>query len=90
MKNNLLASVLAWGEAVNWNKDKLSAWTDTFICPSHFMANKMQQGGYPADKLQVISNFIGEEQAEYIKNYNLSCTREGLCIYRTAFKRKRY
>nr|WP_278706849.1 glycosyltransferase [Bacteroides intestinalis] len=67
MKNNLLASVLAWGEAVNWNKDKLSAWTDTFICPSHFMANKMQQGGYPADKLQVISNFIGEEQAEYIK-----------------------
>ena len=67
MKNNLLASVLAWGEAVNWNKNKLSAWTDIFICPSHFMAKKMQQGGYPADKLQVISNFIGEEQAEYIK-----------------------
>lgn len=70
MKNSLPASVLAWGEAVAWQKERLSAWTDVFVCPSRFMAEKMQQGGYPVDKLQVISNFIGEEQAEYIRNIN--------------------
>lgn len=68
MKNSFLASLLAWGEAMNWNKNKLSLWTNSFICPSQFMAEKMQQGGYPASKLQVINNFIGEEQVQYIIN----------------------
>ena len=68
MKNSFPASILAWGEAMNWNKNKLSLWTNSFICPSQFMAEKMQQGGYPASKLQVISNFIGEEQVQYIIN----------------------
>ncbi|OKZ06125.1 MAG: hypothetical protein BHV75_21025 [Bacteroides oleiciplenus] len=68
MKNSFLASLLAWGEAMNWNKNKLSLWTNSFICPSQFMAEKMQQGGYPANKLQVINNFIGEEQVQYIIN----------------------
>lgn len=66
MKNSLLASLLAWGEILNWNRNKLSAWTDAFICPSRFLAEKMRQGGYGADKLQVISNFIGKEQRQYI------------------------
>lgn len=66
MKDNLLASVLAWGEIVYWNQRKLTKWTDTFICPSQFMAKKMQQGGYPTKKLQVIHNFIGEEEKQYI------------------------
>lgn len=66
MKGNLLASVLAWAEAIEWNKEKLSKWVDTFICPSHFMAEKMQQGGYPAGKLQVIPNFIARGQGESI------------------------
>ena len=68
MKNSFPASILAWGEAMNWNKNTLSLWTNSFICPSQFMAEKMQQGGYPASKLQVISNFIGEEQVQYIIN----------------------
>lgn len=62
MKDNLPASILAWAEAKNWNKKKLMEWTDTFICPSRFMAEKMQQGGYSAEKLQVIHNFVSEEQ----------------------------
>lgn len=63
MKNSLSASILAWGEAVYWNKKKLSMWTDAFICPSKFMADKMKQGGFPAEKLQIIHNFISTEQA---------------------------
>lgn len=80
MKNSLLASVLAWGEAINWNKNKLSVWTDHFICPSQFMAEKMMQGGYPANKLHVIPNFIGEEQAQYIMHTTTS-TREEAYAY---------
>jgi len=68
MKNNLLASILAWGEAGIWNRNKLSEWTDVFICPSRFMAEKMKQGGYPEEKLHVIHNFISEEQIESIMN----------------------
>lgn len=66
MKNNVQASVLAMTEAIRWNREKLSGWTDTFICPSHFLAKKMKEGGYAEDKLQVIPNFIGEEQSKYI------------------------
>ncbi|WP_291530776.1 glycosyltransferase [Bacteroides sp. UBA939] len=80
MKNNLLASILAWGEAINWNKTKLSEWTDCFICPSRFMAKKMQQGGYPENKLQVIYNFIGEEQVRCILN-NPDSEREQAYTY---------
>ena len=71
MKNNLMASILAWWEAANWNKNKLSLWTNSFICPSQFMAKKMQQGGYPASKLQVINNFIGREQVQLMSTVNL-------------------
>lgn len=70
MKNNLSASFLAWGEAVYWNKKKLSKWTDTFICPSNFIAQKMKQGGYPAEKLHVICNFINDEKAKFITELN--------------------
>ena len=70
MKNNLSASFLAWGEPVYWNKKKLSKWTDTFICPSNFIAQKMKQGGYPAEKLHVICNFINDEKAKFITELN--------------------
>lgn len=66
-----MASILAWWEAANWNKNKLSLWTNSFICPSQFMAKKMQQGGYPASKLQVINNFIGREQVQLMSTVNL-------------------
>ena len=72
MKDNLLASILAWAEAKNWNKKKLMEWTDTFICPSRFMAEKMQQGGYSSEKLQIIHNFISEEPIKSDVNPSIS------------------
>ena len=80
MKNSLLASLLAFGEAVNWNRDKLSAWTDCFVCPSRFMAEKMRQGGFPVHKLQVVANFIGTEQAQCIAD-TPDCVREEAYAY---------
>lgn len=66
MKNSFLASLLAWSEAVYWNKKRLSEWTDAFICPSNFIAQKMMKGGYSADKLHVICNFINDEKVKFI------------------------
>ncbi len=65
-KNSLFASVLAWMESVCWPKSKLVGWTDKFICPSHFLAQKMQTGGFPANKLTVIHNFIAGSHYHYI------------------------
>ncbi|MBO4263346.1 MAG: glycosyltransferase [Bacteroidales bacterium] len=57
MKNSLAASAMAWLEAVTWHRRRLVACTDRFICPSAFMAEKMAQGGFPAEKLTTCCNF---------------------------------
>lgn len=58
MKNSKLASIIAYKEAITWNRDRLESCTDTFICPSQFMANKMKEGGFNPQKLTILSNFI--------------------------------
>lgn len=57
MKNSLAASATSWAEAIKWNKKRLERYVDTFICPSQFMASKMEQGGFNRSKLQVLNNF---------------------------------
>lgn len=64
MKGSPAASVLARAEAIRWNRRKLSRVTDAWLCPSRFMAAKMEQGGYPADRLIHIPNFIDEVPEE--------------------------
>jgi len=58
MKQSLPASVVAWIEAVKWNRKALSRNTDLFICPSQFMAQQMQQGGFDSGKMLVLNNFL--------------------------------
>ena len=41
MKNSLSGSVMAYLEAVKWNRRRLEKCTDAFICPSLFMRNKL-------------------------------------------------
>lgn len=62
MKNSVIASFLAYKEALKWNKQRLEAYTDIFLCPSHFMALKMQQGGFDQFKIHVLCNFINVEK----------------------------
>ncbi len=59
MKKSLVASTVAWIEALRWNRRKLESAVDAFICPSAFLKSKMVQAGYSADKLIVNCNFIG-------------------------------
>jgi glycosyltransferase involved in cell wall biosynthesis len=64
MKNSLLASIIAYGEAVKWNKEKLQRYTDSFICPSQFMKDKMIQGGFNPSKMHTLCNFIDIEKTK--------------------------
>lgn len=76
MKNSLFASVLAYLEAVKWSKEKLERYTDVFICPSQFMADKMIQGGFDKDKIVSLCNFIDVEKTRK-ENYE----KEDYCCY---------
>ena len=58
MKNSFFASVIAYLEAMKWKKDKLESFTDMFICPSQFIADKMVQGGLNKSKIKILCNFI--------------------------------
>lgn len=65
MKGSKLASFIGYKEAVTWNRERLEASTDVFICPSQFMANKMVQGGFSKSKMQTLCNFIDVEKCKF-------------------------
>lgn len=58
MKGSLAASVVAYLEALKWNRKALTEITDTFLCPSQFMAGKLIQGGFPENKIATLCNFL--------------------------------
>ncbi len=62
MKNNRVASFLAYWEAKKWAREKLETYTDLFISPSQFLANKMIQGKFDETKIKVLCNFIDIEK----------------------------
>lgn len=62
MKGSRPASEIGYREAMTWNRKRLEACTDLFVCPSRFMAEKMAQGGFRKDKLKVLCNFIDIEK----------------------------
>ena len=70
MKGSVLASWVGYREAVKWNRERLESCTDCFICPSRFMAEKMGQGGFSKEKLEVLCNFVDVEKCRrdsYVK-----------------------
>jgi glycosyltransferase involved in cell wall biosynthesis len=62
MKNSFMGSLVAFAEALYWNRAKLEKNTDHFICPSEFMKFKMLKGGFNPKKLSSVYNFIEEEK----------------------------
>lgn len=58
MTGGALGSFIGYHEARKWSAVRLQQSVDTFICPSQFMADTMQKGGFLAEKLRVMSNFI--------------------------------
>lgn len=78
MKGSRVASMLAYWEARYWDRRKLEAYTDAFVCPSHFMARKMEQGGFDPKKLNVVCNFVDPEK---VKDYSVVKERKPYYIY---------
>jgi glycosyltransferase involved in cell wall biosynthesis len=70
IKNNYLASLLAFFEASKWNASKLNTITDQFISPSHFLKDTMVKGGIDCDKIEVIHNFVNNTTAIKATNSN--------------------
>jgi glycosyltransferase involved in cell wall biosynthesis len=64
MKNSRFASYLAYAEAKKWTREKLERYTDIFVCPSQFMANKMIQGGFDKNRTITLCNFIDVEKTK--------------------------
>ena len=64
MKASALASLIGYKEAITWNRERLEACTDVFVCPSHFMAEKMAQGGFDKKKLLTLCNFIDVDKCK--------------------------
>lgn len=62
MKGSRLASWVGYKEAVTWNRERLEACTDVFICPSQFMSDKMAQGRFKSSKMVTLCNFIDVEK----------------------------
>lgn len=61
MKNSLIASVLAYGEAKKWNRERLENSTDIFVAPSEFMRSKLIKGGFNPDKVVTLLNSINTD-----------------------------
>lgn len=58
MKGSLAASTMGWIEARKWNRQCLNKIVDAFVCPSQFIASKMNEDGFDESKLHVICNHI--------------------------------
>lgn len=80
MKGSLAASAAALIEALKWNRRRLTESVDSFICPSRFMYAKMLEGGFPADKLAVIANFVSCDDAGILPVCG-DAVREDYCCY---------
>ena len=76
MKGSLPASVVAWLEAVKWNRRTLEKNTDLFICPSRFIADKMKSGGFAPVKFSVLNNFLDPVKLRQYQTMDPNANRE--------------
>lgn len=64
MKGSLVASAIAYIEALRWNRDVLERCVDKFICPSKFMYEKMAGCGFNKHKLEQLCNFVDPDKCK--------------------------
>ena len=81
MKGSLPASVVAWLEAMKWNRRRLEANTDLFVCPSEFMAKKMRAGGFDPSRVKVLNNFLDPVKYEQYQAIDNTLPREDYYCY---------
>ncbi len=65
MKGSRIASALAYGEALWWNRKNCNAGSILLFALVLFMAQKMRACGYDYTKLSVICNFIEQDKLDF-------------------------
>ncbi len=89
MKGSAAASAIALMEAWRWNRKRLQRDTDLFICPSRFMAEKMRQGHFDADKIDTLCNFIAPEMIDTYRSADpTAASRDYYCYIGRLSKEK--
>ena len=81
MKGSLPASVVAWMEAIKWNRGVLERNTDLYVCPSQFMADKMTKGGFDPAKMVVLNNFLDPIKFRLYQSLDHSAPRQYYYCY---------
>lgn len=62
IKGSLFGSLIGYLEAKKWSNFKLEKYTISFISPSFFLKNKMEESGYLHTKITQLYNFASEEK----------------------------
>lgn len=76
MPGSIPGAIIGWREILKWNRNRLQACTDLFLPPSQFLADTMVKGGYSAEKMRVLCNFIDVSKAQ-----NLSFKKNDYYVY---------
>lgn len=64
MRGSIPGALIGYWEMRKWNKERLQECTDLFLPPSQFMMDTVVKGGYDADKMRVMCNFIDVEKCK--------------------------
>lgn len=75
IKGSLPGSVIGYLEAQKWSRKKLEKYTTSFISPSAFLKNKMEQAHYSPSKIEHIYNFAEAEK------FQAEVKKEDYCVY---------
>lgn len=92
IKNKLGGSLIAYLEALKWNRSKLEKFTTQFIAPSVFLKNMMVRAGFDESKLTHINNFtetgkfnpVAEKESYYAYVGRLSAEKGIITLLETA------
>lgn len=79
LKGSLVASVMAWIEALRWNCDVLNEAADALVCPSQALADKMIRDGFDKEKIHVVCNHIDPVKQRFFNS--IKAEREDYYAY---------
>lgn len=75
IKGSLIGSIIGYLEALKWSHAKLLKYTNSFISPSLFLKDKMQEAGYPIENIKHLYNFTETDK------FSAELSKGSYCVY---------
>lgn len=66
IKDSLVGSLMGYWENIKWSRPKLENYVTSFIAPSQFLKNKMEDAGFKASQIIQLYNFTEAEKFKAI------------------------